>query len=263
MNRKHLTYVITGLVIAVSSMSVASATPSGVLNVGGNGTATASLTGLAFSIDPAAVPAGSGNASVGAGTNLLFIGGPLFINEGILINSGNPVDPTALLNPNFLRFASHANLVFDVEQFGPGSSNTNCVALAINASCSVFAGSPLVLTRTNTGTNASLSVSGRASDTGVGGLATGSFYVGQFSNPIIGNLPNGDAPTPENIQKYFCPSGTCTPTDFASGRSVSSPFGGQFQVTVVPEPASMGLVGLSLFGAAFALRRFNRQRNQA
>jgi hypothetical protein len=135
---------------------------------------------------------------------------------------------------------------------GPGSSNTNCATANSNGlSCSVFAGAPGVLTYDNGNTFIGLGVSGKASDTGVGGLAGGSNYTGGFSEffttPI---LVNGVlvAPTPQNIQLYFCPTGVCQPSDFTSGKTITSSQSGTFtasRVAGVPEP---GTISMSLFG---------------
>jgi hypothetical protein len=103
---------------------------------------------------------------------------------------------------------------------GPGAANTNCAAANSNGlSCSIFAGSPLILTYDNGDTFLGLGVHGEASDTGVAGLATGSDYTGGFSEFFTALLPNGMAPTPLNIQLYFCPTGTCQPGDFTSGKA--------------------------------------------
>jgi len=120
----------------------------------------------------------------------------------------------------------------------------------------VFAGSPGVLTYQNGHTVISLSVNGKASDTGVAGLAGGSNYSGGFSQTFTDLLPNGTAPTPQNIQLYFCPSGTCTPADFSSGKSLTSSQSGSFTASAVPEPAtiSMSLLG-GLLVALGSLRR--------
>ena len=66
------------------------------------------------------------------------------------------------------------------------------------------------------------------SDTGVAGLAGGSSYTGGFSQTFTGLLRNGNAPTPQNMQLYFCPSGTCIAADFASGKSVTTSQSGSF-----------------------------------
>lgn len=244
-------------VVTAVLLTPASATVINSLNVGSGGTATVSLTTLTFNPDPSSVPPGPPwNAEVATGTSLSFTGGPLTPTEAILINGGNPIMASSLPITTFMTFAAHPNLVFSLTSIGPGSSNTNCASVTlIGQSCSVFAGSPVILTLTASGSSASFSVAGNASDTGAGGLASGSTYTGNFSNPLVQPLPNGNTPTPANVQLFFCPSGTCTPADFASGRSITSPFGGQFFATPIPEPTQMGLVGLGLIAAAGLLRQ--------
>lgn len=166
--------------------------------------------------------------------------------------------PSAADANSFLTFASHPNLVFSINSLGPGSSNTNCATANSNGlSCSIFAGSPIVLTYLNFDTQMSFGVTGKASDTGVGGLAGGSNYSGGFSD-FISALPNGQLPTPLNIQRYFCPSGLCQPADFTSGNSITTSQSGSFTAapttSPVPEPSSvlLGSLGtiLMLLGTA-------------
>jgi hypothetical protein len=96
----------------------------------------------------------------------------------------------------------------------------------------MFAGSPIVLTYLNDHTSASVGVLGKASDTGVAGVAAESRYIGGFSQTFTGLLPNGNAPTPQNMQLYFCPSGVCTAADFQSGKSVTTSQSGSFTASV-------------------------------
>jgi len=255
--------LLTVCAVAAIFSFTASATPSGTLNIGSGGTATASLTDLVFNPDPN-VP--GFNGEVASNTTLLFAGGPLTIGEGILINNGNPVTFASIGNPTFFQFQNHSNLVFSADGFGPGVANTNCAGLSVGQSCSVFAGSPLILTLSSTTTStATFGVNGHASDTGTAGLLTGSLYNGTFTNSLTQLLANGLAPTPGNIQAYLCPSGACaagllpTAGDVGLARSVTSPFGGQFQASVVPEPATMSMMGFGLIAASYLLRRRNRK----
>lgn len=255
-------------VLAGGSLFVTNASASVIntLLTGSTGTVTVSLPSLIFNNDPAALPAGCTttlgrgcNSDVATSTSLSFIGGPLATGEGIYVNNNDLTltAPGAADANTFLTFASHPNLVFSISwPPGPGSPNTNCATANSNGlSCSVFAGSPIVLTFLNGHTSASLGVVGKASDTGVAGLAGGSTYNGGFSQTFTDNLPNGTAPTPQNIQLYFCPSGTCTPADFMSTKSVTTSQSGSFTATSIPEPSSIFLGSLGvvmlLVGAKF------------
>jgi len=243
----------------------ASASVINTLLTGSTGTVTVSLPSLIFNNDPAAgagctTTLGRGcNSDVTTNTTLSFIGGPLAVQEGIYVNNNDLTltSPSASDANQFLTFAGHPNLVFSmVWPPGPGSPNTNCATANSNGlSCSVFAGSPIVLTYLNGHTSASVGVVGKASDTGVAGLAGGSTYSGGFSQTFTDVLPNGTAPTPQNIQLFFCPGVVCTPADFASGRNVTTSQSGSFTATSIPEPSSIFLGSLGvvmlLVGAKF------------
>lgn len=260
--------ILLGLLLA----SNASPSVMNTLLTGSTGTVTVTLNSLFFNIDPSALPGGVActtylgkgcNSDVATSTNLSFIGGPLTTGEGVYVNNNDLsllITPTAADQNQFLTFASHPNLVFSLSgPPGPGSSNTNCATTNSNAAapCSVFAGSPIILSYVNGHTNASVGVAGLASDTGVAGLATGNGYQGGFSQTFTQLLPNGAAPTPANIQLYFCPSGTCTAADFASGRSVTTSQSGSFTVSSVPEPSSvfLGSLGILLLVGGARLRK--------
>jgi len=255
-----LVAVLAGGLLFVSN---ASASVTQTLLTGSSGTVTLSLDAIVFNPDPAAV--GGGNSDVANGTNLTFAGcasgvlgspGCLSTQEGVTINNSDLTlsAPSAANANTFLTFAAHPNLVYTINwPPGPGSANTNCATANSNGlSCSIFAGSPIILTYDNGGTFMGIGVSGEASDTGVGGLATGSDYTGGFSEFFTSTLPNGMAPTPANIQLYFCPSGTCTAADFPSGKSIISSQSGTFtaipdsNVPPVPEPSTMVLSSLGM-----------------
>jgi hypothetical protein len=261
-----------GLLLA----SNASASVINTLLTGSTGTETISLNSAIFNNDPAALPSGVCTTTLGRGcnsdvstsTSLSFTGGPLATGEGVYVNNNDLTltAPSASDANQFLTFASHPNLVFSINSLGPGSANTNCATTNSNASapCSIFAGSPLILSYVNGHTAESLGVSGRASDLGVAGLAGGSTYSGGFSQSFTDLLPNGTAPTPQNIQLYFCPSGTCVAADFTSGKSITSSQSGTFTATApmntVPEPGTLLLTLLSgSFVAGSVVRRKYRR----
>jgi len=237
-------------------VTVASAAIIGDLKTSsGAGTTTVTLSSITFNPDTNSNPAGPPwNGEVSNTTSLTFSGCPSGVlgtagcldaapnnpSEGVLFANGNPIvagSGFAANNP-FIQFAgngvTHATLLYTITGAGPGSANTNCAALAIGDSCSVFAGSPIILTLTATGTNVNLSVNGTATD---GAGASG--WIGNFSTPITGM-------TPSQIQLFFCPSGTCQPADFTSGRSITKPSGGDFLATTIPEPTTIAMGGFGL-----------------
>jgi len=212
--------------LAVASFgTAASGVVMGDLKTGSAGTMTFTLGSITFDPDPSSTPPGPPwNAEVATGTTLAFAGGPLALTEGIAV-FGPLTSSTPLPVTTYLQFAAHPNLVYSLTFAGPGSPNTNCAAATtVGDSCSVFAGFPLVLTRSSTGTTITLAVGGKASDAGVAGLAAGSNYLGLFTAVITGQ-------TPVQIQLFFCPSGTCTAADFSSGKSLKAPHSGDFLAT--------------------------------
>jgi hypothetical protein len=237
---------------------------------------TISLNSVIFNNDPAALPQGTCtttlgkgcNADVATNTTLSFAGGPLAVGEGIYINNADLTltAPSAADANTFLTFASNPNLVFSIIwPPGPGSPNTNCATANANGlSCSVFAGSPIVLTYLNGHTFMGLSVVGKVSDTGVGGLASGANYSGGFSGFFSAPLANGVEPTPLNIQLYFCPSGTCTAADFTSGKSLSTSQSGSFSdgppsTIATPEPSTLSSLAVLILLMGTLGQRYRRR----
>jgi hypothetical protein len=250
--------VLTGGLFLVSN---ASASIVGTVLTGSTGNVTVSLSNVFFNVDPAAI--GGGNSDVANGTVLTFAGcasgtlgapGCLSAGEGVTVNNADLTltSPSGANANTFLTFAAHPNLVYSIVwPPGPGSTTTNCATANSNGlSCSVFAGSPIILTYANGNTFMGLGVHGSASDTGVGGLAAGSAYTGGFSEFFSQILPNGTAPTPQNIQLYFCPDfvsngNACSAADFSSGKSFTTSQSGSFTASssdsLVPEPSSVVL----------------------
>lgn len=282
MTFRHWRLVLAPVALAAGGLllvSNASASVMGTLLTGSSGTVTVSLNSAVFNADPAAT--GGGNSDVSNGTVLSFAGCSGVINspgcltslpgnqEGVTVNNADLTltVPSAANANTFLTFAAHPSLVYSINwPPGPGSPNTDCsTANANGLSCSVFANSPIVLTYDNGNTFVGLGVTGRASDTGVAGLATGSTYTGGFSEffttPIMvgGSLV---APTPRNIQLFFCPTGVCQPTDFMSGRSITSSQSGTFTATPIPEPSAILLssMGILMLAVGRLLRKVSKTR---
>jgi len=128
----------------------------------------------------------------------------------------------------------HADLVFSISSAGPGSSTAPCTtSIPLGDSCSVFPGSPVLLTDTASGTVASLSVFGTVTD----GVST-SDYSGTFSATLTGL-------TPFQVQQEFNQNG-----------SFSTSSSGTFVVTAVtPEPGTLTLIGFACLGLGCIRRK--------
>lgn len=221
-------------VLAVVVGSLASAAPLGYIDVANcaSGGVTVSATTIDWTL-----PAGPTNGCIqtGGATNVSYTGGGPLI-AGV---SGTILDLAIAIPPpitDFLAFAGNANLHFNLTGLGPGVANTTCSTGNVgDPACSVFAGSPFVLTPTPGGTAVSLAASGIATD----GSAETSPWFGGFTTQITGQ-------TPAAIQ-----------ANILAGFSVSSTYSASF-VVGVPEPGTIGMVllgGLLIGGARLYRRR--------
>jgi hypothetical protein len=188
------------------------------------------------------------------------------VGEGVDVNS--PITIASVPEANFLTFSNNASLVFSLTGVTT-FTNTNCAALMVTQSCVVFAGSPLLLTlEPNNQTEVQLFVTGTASDTGDAGLLNGTPYSGFFSSnitsPIAGAATGFTAPTPADIQLFFCGTNTVTPTTVCSSTaSITSSQSGSFTATPVsgvPEPTSMAMLMMGGGLIMVAARRRSRTR---
>jgi len=154
-------------------------------------------------------------------------------------------DLPAVSNLDFMIWTDQPNLHFDLGSLGPGSANVVCSTTmnVNNPSCSVIAGSPFVLTPTNTGTAVSLSATGVARDT------TG-------SSPWLGNYTTQFPGVAPSVLQSAILSGTTIP-GFCAGGACTSTYSGSFAVTItaVPEPMSLALIGGGLIGLALLKKR--------
>jgi PEP-CTERM motif len=222
----------------------AAATPMGLLNTdSGAGTVTVTLQAITWATHPNAfVVAGGTTLTSAAGNPAIGSTGDL---KDLTFAAGLPV-------LNFLTFNTVPLLAFDLLSIGPGSSNTNCAGLAVGQSCSVFLGSPFILTLTVTGTSVSLSVGGVAHD----GTLPNATYNGIFTTQLVNQ-------TPLQVQQTFgCHTGDTSPTQCTNqNASVTSSHSATFALNAVPEPDTLALMligGLFLGGAKLA-GRFRRK----
>ena len=224
-----------GIALAFSAfLSTASATTIGQLseaNCAGGGVIV-SATSLDWTL-PTGGP--DGCIVTGIGTNVNYGSGVLLpATFGRILDL--PATPPGLPLAGFMTFnsgpgATNPGLFFDLTALGPGSASLTCAA-PIGSSCSTFAGSPFILTRTATGTSVALSA--------VGNIRVNATAVGTWSGAYTTQLPGR---TPEQVI-----------ANINSGGSETSTQSGAF-ITTIPEP---GTISLSLIGGllvAFAVKR--------
>jgi hypothetical protein len=133
----------------------------------------------------------------------------------------------------FFAFPTAPTLHFTLTQLGPGVANTTCAGLAIGQSCSVFPGSPFILTATATGTAVTLDASGIATDA--------SPFTSNWTGAFTTQIPGVSA---ASIQATI-----------NAGGAITSTFSGEF-VAGVPEPLTSALIG----GGLVALAAFKRRK---
>jgi hypothetical protein len=164
-------------------------------------------------------------------------GGPLLPGATGTIKDLTFGAPTPIVD--FMTFAGHPNLHYDLNSVGPGVANTACPDVFDPTApvCGVVAGSPFVLRSGFGGTTVTLAAFGTARDAS----ATVSNWLGTFSVDFAGE-------TPQDLQQRFLASGSIT-----SGHS------GSFVVTPIPEPATVALMGAGLVFVGLFGRRLRKQ----
>ncbi len=195
-----------------------------------NGGFTWSPTTLTFS--PVGTVAGTGCMTI-TGSTLTYSGGSVGVG-----GNANIKDLTFGVAPvdHFIDILN-TPIDFLLSALGPGSSNTNCV-LAVGQSCSVVAGSPIVLTQTAIGVlNLTLAEAGTVSD----GVGTVNNWTGVMTAQIAGLTASG-------IQSAILAGNSVQIGAYDQAINVN---GG----STAPEPGTLALLGLGLAGLAASRRR--------
>lgn len=261
----HLRASAIAIALAVVS-SVAMATPIGMFSLSSvvNGSVAVSATRIDFypPMNPTGTP-GVGDFSVGGKTNITFSGGtltPTTNSYGQL----KDLDVTATPFPvaNFIQFYVGTSLptppgtgplapapTFDLQSFAPSGSAqgalNNCAGVTgIGVSCSpqVMVGStsfmsPFVLTNRGTYTDVSIGLILNGRD------STGSTqWIGGLTTQVTGF-------TPDDIQTLINSGGTL---------DAGTTYSGVFASTIIPEPATVSLIGVGLAAIGFFGRKLRK-----
>ena len=176
---------------------------------------------------------------VSGGTNVTSVGDgnliapPAFTGTATINDLTIPPSGGEIGFMSFVGGSPAVNMHFDLTGLGPGSGVLCTSGMVDGDSCSAFAGSPFLLTKNGSSTSVSLHANGTIADT-VGPL---SFWSGAFTTQINGQ-------TPLQIETTINSAGT-----------IRSSFSGEFDVTTVPEPVSLSLIGGGLMALAVIKRR--------
>jgi hypothetical protein len=228
--------VISALIVlvAVALVPTASASVIGIFSVANIGGGGVNANNMVIDWFNPVNPLGNGNGMVltGGDTTLMYNNGGGQVALGVS-TAGTVNDLPGPPGPiGFFAFPSAPMLHFNLTVLGPGVANLNCAALALGQSCSAFAGSPIILTATATGTAVTLDASGIATDAS----PFTSNWMGAFTTQIPGV-------SAASIQATINAGGTITST-----------FSGEF-VATVPEPLTSALIGGGLIALAALKRR--------
>jgi len=226
----------SAVVLFFGMANPALASPIGNLNIANCAGGGVTVTGTSITWLPVGTVSGTGCIDTGVGTNVAYSGGTL--GPGVI---GNILDLVFAPGSHdmFMTFPAPPIPVMDFVEttVGPGDPNTNCNLVASPGTpqtCSVFAGSPFILSFVSpTRTAISLAVGGTVAD------ATGtSAWIGVFTTQLD-------------------KSASTIQSDINGGGSESTTHSASFILTAVPEPGTVSILGtgLLLIGLAVFRRR--------
>lgn len=243
-----VTLAPTASASVIGHLSVFPGTPPCLGELGGGGV-TVSATSINWSPgSPAAC------LQTGLGTNVASAAGNMLTNSTVSFSGTGTINDLALpagSDPGIAGFMTFTGggltspLLFNlaaVAGFGPGSAVSCATNPGLNNSCSIPPGgnsSPFILTQglSNQGvpnTSVTLSAQGTIVDP-VDGVT--SYWSGSFTTQINNQLP-------ADIQSII-----------TAGGSITSTFSGEFDVSPVPEPISVVLIGAGLIVLGAIKRR--------
>jgi hypothetical protein len=210
------------MLACVSFITPASASVMGNLSESScsGGGVTVTLTTIIFS--PPGTLSGTGCIDTGITTNITYSGGTL--GPGVVGNVENLNSANPLPIDKFFTFTG-TTLDFVLVALGPGVANTNCATIGVGQSCSVFTGSPFILTNVGGGNTAvGLQANGTITD-----AAVTSNWFGSFTTQLTQS------------------AGSIQTTELGGG-SIASAQSSQFTVNVqgVPEPSAVFLSSIGI-----------------
>jgi len=226
------------LLLGIASLSLFAAPIVGILNIGGS--TAVSLTQIDF-LPPGVTP-GTFRVDLFTQTGSFV---PLADTVGSLEDLNSVLYPTgAVISfPNWLTFGADPNISFELTYIQPGSfSSAECGLAPASGQTCTLAGSPFNLSNAAAGAGINSTVSFGVQGI-VHNLATAeqSTFSGTFSTQFVGRPYQSVLAT------------------ISAGGSERATYSANFEVTAIPEPATLALCGSALLGLAFVRRR-NRQR---